>query len=245
MIPKVVHYVWVGGREKPTSILRCINSWKKKLPDFQFKEWNENNFPLGSFPFAKRALDDKQWAFVSDLIRVVVMYKYGGIYLDCDVKIIGDLRPLLTDKVFIGFEDNSHPSTAAFGAEPKHPLFKDILDFYDSVDLENEVDFEKYVNTGVFSKLLIRDFKCLPNGQEQQLETGIHIYPSGILCYPSSRSLAVHVFLGSWLKDNGTLFSRFKERWRLSLSSQFQCRVYSLFMIFVYRLILKKDDHRR
>ena len=208
-------------------------------------EWNENNFPIRRFPFAKRAFEEKQWAFVSDLIRIAVMYQYGGVYLDCDVKIIKDLSPFLKEGVFIGFEDNSHPSTAVFGAEPKHPLFKDIMDFYSSIKLNRQVDFKKFVNTTIFSELLVKDFNCQPNGKEQVLETGIHIYPSGFFCYPSFQSITVHVFLGSWIKGKGTTFSRFKEWWRLSLSTQFQCGIYSTFMIIVYRLILHRDDHRR
>lgn len=245
MIPKVIHYVWVGGGDKPRDIQSCINSWKRKLPDFKFMEWNEHNFPIMKFPFAKRAFEEKQWAFVSDVIRIAVMYEYGGIYLDCDVKIIKDLSPFLNESVFIGFEDDFHPSTAVFGAEPKHQLFKDIMNFYNSVDLGTRVDFQRFVNTTIFSELLISNFNCQPNGKEQILETGIHIYPSSFFCYPSSHSIAVHVFLGSWLKESGTMFSRFKEWWRLSLSSQLQCGIYSAFMILVYRMILKKDDHRR
>ncbi|KKW88831.1 glycosyltransferase family 32 protein [Lacticaseibacillus rhamnosus] len=245
MIPKIIHYVWVGGADKPRDIQRCIDSWKRKLSDFKFMEWNERNFPVEKFPFAKRAFEERKWAFVSDLIRVAVMYEYGGVYLDCDVKIIKDLSPFLNEKLFIGFEDDAHPSTAVFGAEPMHPLFKDIMNFYNSIDLSKQIDFQQFVNTTIFSKVLIRDFKCRPDGKEQMLDTGIHVYPSSSFCYPSFHSIAVHVFLGSWLKENGTTFSRFKEWWRLSLSSQFQCWVYSVFMIFIYRLILHKDDHRR
>ena len=49
MIPKLVHYVWVGGADKPRDIQQCIDSWKRKLPDFKFMEWNENNFPIRRF----------------------------------------------------------------------------------------------------------------------------------------------------------------------------------------------------
>ena len=245
MIPKVIHYVWVGGGDKPRDIQKCIDSWKRQLPDFKFMEWNEQNFPLKNFPFAKRAFEEKQWAFVSDLIRIAVIYDYGGVYLDCDVKNIKNFSPFLKERVFIGFEDDSHPSTAVFGAEPKHPLFKDIMEFYNSVKLGKQIYFKEFVNTTIFSKILIKDFDCQPNGKEQLLETGIHIYPSGFFCYPSFQSITVHVFLGSWLKGSGTMFSKFKESWRLSLSSQLQCGIYSAFMILVYRLILHKDDHRR
>ena len=44
MIPKVIHYCWFGGKPLPDDVQKCIVSWKKKLPDYEIKEWNESNF---------------------------------------------------------------------------------------------------------------------------------------------------------------------------------------------------------
>ena len=43
MIPKIIHYCWFGG-EKPNKVKRCIESWKKVLPDYDVREWNAENF---------------------------------------------------------------------------------------------------------------------------------------------------------------------------------------------------------
>ena len=43
-IPKVIHYFWLGGGEKPESVKKCIDSWKRYCPDFEIKEWNESKF---------------------------------------------------------------------------------------------------------------------------------------------------------------------------------------------------------
>lgn len=85
MIPKKIHYVWVGGKEKPKNIRKCMKSWKKHLKDYEIIEWNENNFDINSHPFVKAAYNAKKWAFVSDYIRAYVIYNEGGIYLDTDV----------------------------------------------------------------------------------------------------------------------------------------------------------------
>ena len=42
-IPKIIHYVWMGGKEKPPKIKKCIKTWKKHLKDYEFIEWNEKN----------------------------------------------------------------------------------------------------------------------------------------------------------------------------------------------------------
>ena len=43
---KIIHYVWLGGQEKPSSVISCINTWRRLCPDWKIIEWNENNFPI-------------------------------------------------------------------------------------------------------------------------------------------------------------------------------------------------------
>ena len=69
MIPKVIHYCWFGGNEKSEIILKCIDSWKKMLPDYEIIEWNESNFDVTFSPFAEAAYKAKKWAFVSDVMQ--------------------------------------------------------------------------------------------------------------------------------------------------------------------------------
>ena len=53
MIPKIIHYCWFGRGAKPALALKCIESWKKFCPDYEIKEWNEDNFDLSIYPYAK------------------------------------------------------------------------------------------------------------------------------------------------------------------------------------------------
>ena len=43
MIPKVVHYCWFGRNPLPESAVKCIESWRKYMPDYEIKEWNEDS----------------------------------------------------------------------------------------------------------------------------------------------------------------------------------------------------------
>lgn len=79
-IPRIIHYCWFGGNEKPEIVKKCMASWKEKCPDFEIKEWNENNFDINMFPYTKEAYENKKWAFVSDVARLWIIYNYGGIY---------------------------------------------------------------------------------------------------------------------------------------------------------------------
>ena len=136
-IPKKIHYVWVGGNEKSSDIKRCMKTWEGKVDGYEVIEWNESNFDINAHPFCKAAYEAKKWAYVSDYIRAYVLYNEGGIYLDTDIILLDNFDKFLGNRAFVGFENDTHPFTAAFGAEKHHPLLKKMLDYYDNLDSFN------------------------------------------------------------------------------------------------------------
>lgn len=133
MIPKIIHYCWFGHNEKPEIITKCIESWKKHCPDYQIIEWNESNFDISSNQYMKEAYDAKAWAFVSDVARLMIVYKYGGIYMDTDVELSSSLDDWLNLGAFYIFESSRYiASGLGFGATKNHSSVKKMLDFYDS-----------------------------------------------------------------------------------------------------------------
>ena len=88
MIPKTIHYCWFGGKPKPKSVQRCIDSWKKYCPDYEVKEWNEQNYDVNRIPYTRNAYQAGKYAFVSDVARFLVLYQEGGVYFDTDVEAI-------------------------------------------------------------------------------------------------------------------------------------------------------------
>lgn len=134
MIPKVIHYCWFGGNTKPASVLKCIESWKKYCPDYEIREWNEENFPVGDNLYCKQAYEAKKWAFATDYARLVIVYNNGGIYLDTDVEVIKPLDDLLNHKFFIGRQQGFQVNTGSgFGAEKGHPVLKRMIDDYEGI----------------------------------------------------------------------------------------------------------------
>lgn len=197
MIPKKIHYVWVGGKDKPKNIKRCMKTWEKHLKDYEIIEWNESNFDIHSHPFAEAAYKAKKWAYVSDYIRMYAIYNYGGIYLDTDVLVLDDLKELLNNKAFVGYEHPEYPFTAVFGAEPHHPFIKKLLDYYDKIDAY-KFDYENN-NTISVSNILINEYGCKKGNIEQLLKDGIKVYKDNVLCNPSINSKTIHIFTGTWL----------------------------------------------
>lgn len=231
MIPKKIHYVWVGGNEKNNTIKQCMKTWGKHLEGYEVIEWNENNFDIDSHPFVKAAYKAKKWAYVSDYIRAYVIYKYGGIYLDTDILVLDNFDRFLNNRAFVGFENPQYPFTAVFGAEPGHPLVKDMIEYYDRLD-EYKFDFEKN-NTISVSDLLIKKYHCKVGNKFQILDEDIAVYPDTVLCNPSENSISIHVFTGTWLKGKKALARKINVFLKIHVTNKKRAKLFRKYIMRV------------
>lgn len=206
-IPHIIHYCWFGKNEKPKVVIECINTWKKYFPDWEIKEWNEDNYDLSGIQYIYDAYKLKKWAFVSDLVRLDILYRYGGIYLDIDVEFI---RPLpsyfLEYKGFLGFEyTNTIAPGLIFGVEKENPFVKKIIDTYEGERFYyNKEGIYKTINMRM-TEALLKD-GLVKNG-EYQVVGDFHIYPAEYFCgyntdirepEITSNTICWHHYLGSW-----------------------------------------------
>ena len=231
MIPKKIHYVWVGGNEKNNTIKQCMKTWGKHLEGYEVIEWNENNFDIDSHPFVKAAYKAKKWAYVSDYIRAYVIYKYGGIYLDTDILVLDNFDRFLNNRAFVGFENPRYPFTAVFGAEPGHPLVKDMIEYYDRLD-EYKFDFEKN-NTISVSDLLIKKYHCKVGNKFQILDEDIAVYPDTVLCNPSENSISIHVFTGTWLEGKKALARKINVFLKIHVTNKKRAKLFRKYIMRV------------
>lgn len=88
MIPKIIHYCWFGRSPLPKKAKKCIESWRQYLPDYEIREWNEDNFNVNLIRYTAEAYRLNKFAFVSDYACFWILYHYGGIYFDVDVELI-------------------------------------------------------------------------------------------------------------------------------------------------------------
>lgn len=127
MIPKRIYYCWFGKGKLTPLYNECILSWRKQMPEYEIIEVNETNCDLSS-PLLKSFIAKKQWAFVSDYIRLKFLYENGGLYFDTDVEVVKSFDPLLETPCFIGYESKNRPNTAVIGSEKGHPFLKLCID---------------------------------------------------------------------------------------------------------------------
>ena len=136
MIPKILHYVWLGGNPLTPLAEECLASWKSAMPDWQIMRWDETNFDVASAPvYVRQAYEARKFAFVSDYVRLWALEQYGGVYVDTDVKALKSYEPLLNDTAFIGLEESkAHlPGTCVMGCEPHCQWVRDMLSVYDGL----------------------------------------------------------------------------------------------------------------
>lgn len=176
MIPKIIHYCWFGKGEKPKLAQKCIKSWYDLCPDYEIIEWNEDNFEIGKYPYAKFCYDTKRWAFLSDFVRLLVVYENGGIYFDTDVELIKRPDDLLKYESFFGFENNDFVATGlGFGGEVHNKAVGAMLKQYLDMKSNSNGEFEIIGCPNLNTKALL-PFGLVTNGKRQSIECA-EIFP--------------------------------------------------------------------
>ncbi len=177
-IPRKIHFIWYGDNY-PEYVKENLRKVKEVYPDYEVKVWGANDFDPQTRRYTKEAVKAGKWAFVSDYLRVKILYENGGIYLDTDMVAVKNADHLLEDvDLMLGFEYRKMVTTGFVASIPKHPLFKEVLDIYEAFDyLGPEDKFKFMVNNELWTYLLVRDYGLKLNNKEQMLGEGIKIVP--------------------------------------------------------------------
>lgn len=199
-IPKIIHSIWIGNGKKSKIMEKSMESWKKFCPDYQIMEWNESNFDIeNSCSYVREAYQEKKWAFVSDYIRLKVLYEYGGIYLDTDMEILRNIDKFLTNDGFLCTESHHTVSTALLAAKPRADWVKDLLEEYEILKFINpDGTYNKLPNTKRVQKYLEEKYKYSWSNEAQELVSGLVIYPSEYFsplnCFTGVLSMSDHTY---------------------------------------------------
>jgi hypothetical protein len=222
MIPKIIHYCWLSGDEFPPQIQKCIESWKKHLPDYEFMLWDTIKFDLDSNIWVKQAFENKKYAFAADYIRLYAVYNYGGIYMDTDVEVKKSFNDLLNRPYFIGTEGNYEIEAGIFGSERKSSWLKVCLEYYDrKTFIEKDGSFNittlpKIMKSQILTQRsikLVAPINVSHQQQEKKSDT-LFMFPKDYFCAKnhlsgkiedSPNTYTVHHFAMSWLPKSEKL----------------------------------------
>lgn len=178
MIPKIIHYFWIGEKPLGEKEIKCMESWKRFCPDYEIKLWNEKNYDFSKNEYMREALKAKKYGFVPDYARLDIIYNYGGIYLDTDVELIKPLDDLLGLKGFCGFENKQKVNLGQiFAAEAGHEIVKLMRDEYNEINFLNENGTINTTASPVIQTTSLRRAGLKLNGEKQVLANGFTVFP--------------------------------------------------------------------
>ena len=217
MIPKTIHYCWFGRKPLPKSALKCIKSWRKFFPDYEIKEWNEDNFDVNCIPYTAEAYLARKYAFVSDYARFWILYHYGGIYFDTDVEVIKPMDDIIERGPFLGMEIVwTYPTVApglGMAAEKGHIIYRLAIDCYANMHFIYHNGIAEHESIVPLTTRLLKEAGMQPNEDLQQV-AGIWIYPvdffnplddlTGRLRI-TNNTRTIHWYSASWQKQNQLL----------------------------------------
>ncbi len=209
MIEKVIHYCWFGKNPLDERSKKCIESWKKYCPDYTIIEWNESNFDINSNIFVKEAYESKKWAFVTDYVRLYVLYNYGGIYMDTDVELLQNLDSFLNNVAFSGFENNALIPTGIMASEKHGEWINYLMSYYNNRHFINsDGTLNTSPNTGIITNMTISKYKIEMDNTYQEIKNVLVLYPSEFFCPKNhltgeieltDNTVCIHHFNGSWI----------------------------------------------
>ena len=132
LIPRTLH-VTFRHRCLPEDLAFSLEQWRQNLPDYSIYFHDDTavdkliNSPWPEFPMLHQLMHCVQFkgAMKIDLWRLLILYRYGGIYGDIDnwpqEKFRQDIiQP--TDSYFSFSDSNFRPTQWFFAMEAKHPL---------------------------------------------------------------------------------------------------------------------------
>ena len=232
MIPKVIHYCWFGRGPLPESAKKCIASWRKYLPDYDIKEWNESNFDVNVIPYVKEAYEARKYAFVSDYARFWILYHHGGIYFDTDVQVIRSMDEIIARGPFMGREAGAYIKNICeaevvgkgsdtglgvapglgLGVNPGLGLYKEFLDLYAGLRFRNEDGSLNMKTIVSYTTEILLGHGLGGNNNEPQEVAGVWVYPSDVFCPMdhtqankldiTDRTVSIHLYDCSWINHN-------------------------------------------
>lgn len=220
MIPKIIHYCWFGPAKMNNLALKCIESWKTYLPDYELMLWNEESFDLSSTIWTKQAYEAKKYAFITDYVRLYALKKYGGIYMDTDVEVVKRLDRFLDCPAFSGFETPTMIPTGIMASEIDGVWVNLMLKYYDNKSFIGPDGNPDLLSNVTIITNMMSEYGFIPNNEFQTCNGIFHLYPRDYFCPKDQATLQVlntsnthciHHFNGSWLDDKAKFKRQIKQ----------------------------------
>lgn len=229
-IPKIIHYIWLGPRPLDKVSIKCMKTWEKFLSGYEIRKWGDQECYeiIAANKYALQAYEAKKFAFVSDYLRVYILYNYGGIYMDTDVQIFKSIDKFLIHGAFTCFENKENIPTALMASKKGNLWVKRLLDYYDNKEFIDELGkMDLTTNVESITALSLK-MGFVPNGEKQVFSDDVHIYTKDYFCPIDTKNrandvftentYAAHLYNGSWRSPLRQKLSRVKKYLGINIS---------------------------
>ncbi|MBQ4385145.1 MAG: glycosyl transferase [Kiritimatiellae bacterium] len=221
MIPKVIHYCWFGRGKKSAKFQMCLDSWRKILPEYRLKEWNEDNFDVNIIPYTKEAYQARKWAHVTDYVRLYALYNEGGVYMDSDVEVLKPLDRFLCNVAFTGYEAVGKPLTGIMASEKRGKWVEDLMRDYDGRHFLGEDGNPDLTQNTKYAYDVMKRAGMRLDQTEEDVPCYVHVYPADYFCPKvwgsgdkvkvTENTYTIHHYVSSWLPWQGKVARWFGE----------------------------------
>lgn len=133
-IARRIVQIWLGDDPPPT---RWVSTWATAHPTFEHHLWREDDieaFGLRNRALFGRLLAAKVYDAASDVARVEILERLGGVYIDADSICLEPLddAPFMHSSFFATREIHErggfYVTNAFMGSVPGHPLLRSYID---------------------------------------------------------------------------------------------------------------------
>lgn len=230
-IPHIIHQIWSGHFEPlPSVFARLSETWKKNYPEWEYIFWEEksiNRFLTSNYPqyislYNDFPYDIQRW----DVIRYLILYKLGGMYVDFDYECIKDLSEILDGSCCFAQEPEAHVldkkyscyfNNALMASVPKAPFMKKIIDtVFKGKSTQGTEDHFSYVLETTGPRMLTALYEVYDKKEEVFIIPAKYVSPfsrkevseilqdqiTSTLEDKLQKAYAVHYFAGTWLNES-------------------------------------------
>lgn len=219
-IPKIIHQIWVGPHPFPQDAREWQATWKNLHPDWDYKLWTNEDVESLEFENKKYYNEAENWGEKADILRLQILYEFGGLYVDVDQKCYKsfDILHHTCDffagihqlPLIFGRKNVVRIANGVIGAVPKHPIIKHAVqqiqynrhhehllervgpDFFTQIIKETLVESSNQGHTDV---LLPANYfyPCGKRNQWYTMKPNAHIYLK-------PETIAAHYYASYWIK---------------------------------------------
>lgn len=194
-IPKTLHFIWLGPNPFPPGSVENVRSFVAKHPGWKIKFWTDRlrDPPCNSMEvvfaqaLSQRYASSENWGEKADLLRLEILQKEGGLYVDHDVYCLQSFDSF-HDKYdfYTGLEMPHSPvggrcltaGNAVIGAKPGHPLLGRTLQLIDERWERLERKYRGQDGYSRTQKVMERTYLAFTEALEQGVPEGGVIFPS-------------------------------------------------------------------